>query len=261
MKFNNVRTRMAPTYPMRTANSASSALSIQVLRDTTSSAVEQKEEHATCVVVAGGKTYRTAKRIFDIVFSLLVLVCSLPVSLLVALLIKLESRGPVFFSQQRVGKDGELFTIYKFRTMHANTPKYACTPKDDCRDNRVTRVGRVLRQSGLDELPQFFNVLRGDMSVVGPRPEMLFLVERYSERQRMRLCVQPGITGPWQLSAARCVPISENLHFDEEYIRNRSFSYDLLLVARTFFLTFRLVWRVMISPSCRRDVRGDFTRS
>lgn len=259
MKLNNVRTRMAPTYSTRTGKAASSGLSMQTVHDAAVRAVERKDASLHCVA-AGGKVYLAAKRVFDIFFSLAVLVSTLPLTLLVALAIKLESRGPVLFSQQRVGKDGRLFTIYKFRSMYTHSPRYACTPKDDCQDARVTSVGRLLRQSGLDELPQFFNVLRGDMSVVGPRPEMFFLVERYTDRQRLRLCVHPGITGPWQLSAARCLPISENLHYDEEYVRNRSFGYDLLLVARTCILTVRLVCRVLLAPSCRRDVRKDLTR-
>ncbi len=195
--------------------------------------------------------YRVAKRAFDLGFSLLLLVVTLPFSLLLVLAVKASSPGPVFFSQQRVGKDGKLFTIYKFRTMYANAPKYAVTPTSDMCDPRVTRVGRLLRRSGLDELPQFINVLRGEMSVVGPRPEMAFLVDNYSAAQRRRLCVLPGITGPWQLSSARHKPIHEHLEYDDYYLQNASFSYDLQLVARTAWFTLRiLLKRLLRAPFC-----------
>lgn len=159
--------------------------------------------------------YLRAKRLFDLCFASAIIVFSAPVSLIIALAVKLESPGPVFFSQKRVGKNGKLFTLYKFRTMFITAPKYATTPKDDSCDPRVTRVGRLLRRTGLDELPQFYNVLRGHMSVVGPRPEMQFLVDQYSPRQRRRLNVTPGVTGPWQLSPHRTLPIGDHIEHDE----------------------------------------------
>ncbi|RMF83465.1 MAG: sugar transferase [Nitrospinota bacterium] len=179
------------------------------------------------------------KRIFDLCFASVVLFLTLPLFPVIALLIRWDSPGPIFFRQQRVGKDGKLFTMYKFRTMYVQADPYAPTPVDDRQDARVTRVGYFLRKSGLDELPQFFNVIKGEMSVVGPRPEMPFLVEKYTERQRKRLQVLPGITGLWQISSARNRPIHENLQYDYYYIRHQSLWLDLIIVGKTFLLTFR----------------------
>ncbi|MFG0297849.1 MAG: sugar transferase [Maioricimonas sp. JB045] len=184
-----------------------------------------------------------SKRCFDIVFSASVLLLTAPFSLLVALAIWLESGGPILFRQQRVGKNGRLFWIYKFRSMYPETPKYAITPTNDECDPRVTRVGRLLRKSGLDELPQFWCVLRGDMSVVGPRPEMPFIVEAYTPRARRRLRVLPGITGPWQISPHRHEPIHENLHYDLYYLAHRSLQLDLVLIVRTAVLAFLALYR------------------
>ena len=181
----------------------------------------------------------TGKRMFDAVFSLCVLILSLPAIILVAAAIRLTSSGPAIFRQQRIGKDGKPFTIYKFRTMYVDAAPYATTPRSDDRDPRVTWIGRYLRRSGSDELPQFVNVLRGEMSVVGPRPEMPILVEQYTPRQRRRLRVLPGVTGLWQINEARRDPIHENLHFDMYYIRNRSAWLDLTLIARTCFVMVR----------------------
>lgn len=187
------------------------------------------------------------KRAFDIFFSLCVLTAFAPLLAIIALAVRLTSVGPVLFRQQRVGHNGRLFTIYKFRSMHVTANPYARTPASDDDDRRVTRVGRLLRKTGLDELPQFFNVLKGDMSVVGPRPEMEFLVQTYTARQRRRLSVKPGITGPWQISEARREPIHENLQYDLYYIRHQSFLLDLEMIARTFLIMLRP--RVYESPA------------
>ncbi len=257
MKLSTMRDRMDSSLSYRTGGSVVSSRSTQAAQPSATSSAHDQAQASCAAFPVKGRFYLFSKRLFDILFSSAVIVCTLPVTMLVALGIRLDSCGPIFFSQQRVGKDGKLFTIYKFRSMQCHSPKYACTPVDDCQDSRVTRVGKILRQSGLDELPQFFNVLRGDMSVVGPRPEMPFLVEQYNDRERARLYVTPGITGPWQLSAARCQPICENLQYDEEYIRRRSMGYDLLIVAKTAILTLKLLTRVFASPACKRDVRRD----
>ncbi|HEY3320501.1 MAG TPA: sugar transferase [Planctomycetota bacterium] len=176
------------------------------------------------------------KRLFDILFSLIVLFN--PVSLvlfpLIALLVRMTSPGPVFFAQQRIGQGGRAFIMYKFRTMHADAPAYAVTPRSSG-DQRITLLGRWLRKLSIDELPQFWNVLRGDMSVVGPRPEMPQIVEHYTSLQRQRLCVKPGITGIWQISADRRNPIHENLDYDLYYIEKQSFFLDLMIILTTGF--------------------------
>ncbi len=175
-----------------------------------------------------------AKRAFDICFSAVVVVALAPVLCLIGLLIKQQSPGPVFFKQQRIGRDGRTFTMWKFRTMHVHMGGDAPTPNSPY-DPRITPIGRWLRRYSLDELPQFFNVLFGGMSVVGPRPEMRFIVDGYDSFQRERLRAKPGITGLWQISYARAAAIHDNLDYDLYYIENQSFLLDLVIVALTVF--------------------------
>ncbi|MDR3413010.1 MAG: sugar transferase, partial [Formivibrio sp.] len=134
--------------------------------------------------------------------------------------------------QMRVGRGGKTFELYKFRTMRVEAPKYGFHPTDSD-DPRLTRVGRWLRRTSLDELPQLINVLKGEMSLVGPRPEMPFIVERYNNYHRQRLQVIPGLTGLWQLSADRAFLIHENIQYDLYYIRNRNFFMDLAILLHT----------------------------
>src|SRR5579872_1049267 len=178
------------------------------------------------------------KRAADIVLSLVLLVLLAPLMLLIALLICMDSPGPVFFVQERVGRNGRLFPIFKFRSMHVTASAYDCSPTEP-RDPRVTRMGRLLRRAGLDELPQLLNVLLGHMSLVGPRPEMPFLVERYRDEHRPRLQVSPGITGLWQLSADRALPIHENTQYDLYYIRNRTLCMDWAILLHTLLFAIR----------------------
>ena len=179
-----------------------------------------------------------AKRTVDIVGSSLLLALFAPILFLIAVLIRLDSPGPALFVQKRVGRNGKLFDIFKFRSMHADVPKYDRSPTRS-NDPRITRVGRFLRQSSLDELPQLLNVFLGNMSLVGPRPEMPFLVQRYSCEHRVRLQVVPGITGLWQLSADRAFPIHKNIHHDLYYVRNRTFCLDLAILLHTLFFATR----------------------
>ena len=175
-----------------------------------------------------------AKRLTDLILSLFVIAALAPVLLLIAILIKRESKGPVFFRQQRIGRDGVPFGMIKFRTMHRDMSGDAPAPRSPF-DPRITRIGRWLRRYSLDELPQFFNVLHGTMSIVGPRPEMRFIVEQYDSLQRERLRVKPGITGLWQISYARKQAIHENIDYDLYYIENQSFLLDAVIIALTGF--------------------------
>jgi exopolysaccharide biosynthesis polyprenyl glycosylphosphotransferase len=150
------------------------------------------------------------RRVLDIFVSSVVIILAAPVLAVTAFLIKRESAGPVFFVQRRVGRNGKAFPMIKFRTMHHELGGDAPAPRSPY-DPRITRIGRWLRRYSLDELPQFFNVLVGDMSVVGPRPEMRFIVDQYGPLERERLRVKPGITGLWQISYARAAAIHENL--------------------------------------------------
>jgi exopolysaccharide biosynthesis polyprenyl glycosylphosphotransferase len=179
-----------------------------------------------------GLGYEAAKRAMDITLSLTAALLTLPFWLCAIVLIKADSRGPVFFSQSRVGKNGKEFSIYKFRTMHAETDAYARSPKSS-EDDRITRSGRLLRKFSLDELPQIINVISGDMSIVGPRPEMPFIVARYKEWEKKRLSVRPGITGLWQIIGRKDLPLEENIQYDFFYIKNRSLAMDFSIILRT----------------------------
>jgi exopolysaccharide biosynthesis polyprenyl glycosylphosphotransferase len=182
--------------------------------------------------------FEVLKRFVDLFLSTLAICALSPLGLLLALLIRFDSPGPVFFRQVRVGKGGKTFKIFKFRSMHVNAPTYAKSP-DSSEDPRITKVGRILRRTSLDELPQLINVLLGNMSLVGPRPEMEYLVKQYTDFQRQRLQVLPGITGLWQLSADRAFHIHENPEYDLYYIRNRGFFLDMAILIHTFFFAMR----------------------
>jgi lipopolysaccharide/colanic/teichoic acid biosynthesis glycosyltransferase len=197
----------------------------ELLRDTMQSAYEVNE---FSLKYASG----VFKRGFDVLGSLILLVVLSPLLFLTAVLIKLDSHGPVFFRHDRVGKHGEMFLLWKFRSMKSTVPKYEVSPRNSA-DARLTRMGRLIRRMSIDELPQLFNVLRGDMSLVGPRPEMPFIVARYRPVERQRLAAKPGITGLWQISAARSFPIHEYLQYDLHYIRNQNAVLDCAILLRT----------------------------
>jgi lipopolysaccharide/colanic/teichoic acid biosynthesis glycosyltransferase len=203
------------------------------------------------------RPYDFFKRIFDIAFSLIVLAAASPFCLLVAIAIKMTSRGPVFYRQTAaIGRGGRPFTLFKFRTMAVGasdashkeaiarfvageslateeTAEGTRPVFKIVRDPRVTAIGRILRKSGLDEIPQFYNVLRGDMSVVGPRPPVKYEYERYDEQQRGRLAVRPGITGLYQVSARSLVSFDRMVEIDLDYIARRSLVLDLSIICRT----------------------------
>jgi lipopolysaccharide/colanic/teichoic acid biosynthesis glycosyltransferase len=179
------------------------------------------------------------KRLMDIVFSVVVLVVGMPLWLLVALAVKIESEGPALYSQVRVGRHGKLFRIYKFRSMRIDAekegPKWATK-----NDSRVTRVGKFIRKTHLDEIPQCWNILRGDMSLVGPRPEVPFFVEKYSSMipyLSRRLKVRPGLTGWYQVNFVEHQEtleyVQERLRYDFFYIENMSFKLDVEIILRT----------------------------
>jgi exopolysaccharide biosynthesis polyprenyl glycosylphosphotransferase len=185
-----------------------------------------------------GAVFEVFKRAFDLVCASALLVMLSPVMLAMAVAIKLDSGGPALFRQTRVGKNGRLFNFFKFRTMYTDAPAYALSPIQKG-DARITRIGRHLRRTSLDELPQLLNVIRGEMSLVGPRPEMPFIVEKYGWRERQRLLVKPGITGLWQLSADRAFLIHDNLQYDLYYIRNRNFFMDVAVLLHTAVFAMR----------------------
>jgi lipopolysaccharide/colanic/teichoic acid biosynthesis glycosyltransferase len=175
-------------------------------------------------------TYALIKRGTDIAGALVGLLLTALVYVPVAIAIKLDSPGPVIFAQLRVGKGEETFRIYKFRTMVIDADLYGSKPTVD--DERVTTVGRWLRRTSLDELPQFYNVLRGEMSLVGPRPEQLPLLVHYRAEEHLRFTVKPGITGWWQVNG-RKQPMYEHLDDDVYYVKHRSLRLDLWIILRT----------------------------
>jgi len=174
----------------------------------------------------------TVKRLLDILVAAIVLVLCLPLFAITAILIRRDDKGPVFFKQMRIGQNGQPFRMYKFRTMHEDDCGDARAP-DDAEDPRITPVGRHLRRYSLDELPQFINVFLGHMSVVGPRPEMPFIVDEYGPLERERLRAKPGITGLWQISYHRQEAIHENLDYDVYYVENQSLLLDVVIMCLT----------------------------
>jgi exopolysaccharide biosynthesis polyprenyl glycosylphosphotransferase len=183
-------------------------------------------------------SYERAKQVFDFCGAAALLVICSPLFLFLAALIKLDSKGPALFRQERVGLNRRRFRMFKFRTMYVDAPVYAYSPRESD-DRRITRLGRLLRRTSLDELPQLLNVLLGDMSLVGPRPEMPFIVETYAERHSQRLQVKPGITGLWQLSGDRNYLIHENMEYDLYYIQHRNFFMDLAILLHTTIFAMR----------------------
>ena len=150
-----------------------------------------------------------------------------------ALAVKLQDGGPVLYRQRRVGKDGEEFELLKLRTMVVGAEKLGAGYAIDRGDPRITRTGRILRRLSIDELPQLWNVVRGDMSVIGPRPTLRYQVERYDERQRRRLEVKPGITGWAQIHGRAALPWEDRIELDVWYVEHRSPLVDLKILART----------------------------
>ena len=182
--------------------------------------------------------YLIITRITDVVLSLFFLLCSLPITIISAIFILIEDGLPLFFLQERVGKDGKIFTMYKFRSMYNPVKKYAKSPSVND-DKRITKIGKIIREKKIDEIPQFINVLKGEMSIVGPRPEMKFIVDEYNEFELLRLKQIPGVTGEWQLSNCRNYPIHHNVDFDLNYLIKRSIINDMKIILKTLFFTFK----------------------
>jgi len=177
-------------------------------------------------------------RSLDIIGSVFILLVSMPVTILISLLIKISSRGPVLYKQQRVGKDGEIFTLYKFRTMVKDAEKKVGPVLAQQNDVRVTKIGRVLRTTRIDELPQLFNVLRGDMSLVGPRPERPHFVKLHKALQGLRLAVKPGLTGLAQTRSFYSLHPKHKIKYDFLYIQRRSLLLNLYILMKTVPVVF-----------------------
>jgi len=180
-----------------------------------------------------------AKRAIDLLLGTVGTIVGAPLIALAAALIRLESPGHPIYTQTRVGKDGRPFQIYKLRTMVRGAEFTGAGLAIQEGDDRITRVGRVLRRTSLDELPNLWNVVRGEMSIVGPRPTVQVQVDQYSERQRGRLAVKPGLTGWAQINGRASLPWSERIELDLWYVEHQSLKLDLGILARTWRLVLK----------------------
>lgn len=188
-------------------------------------------------------TYLILKRLFDIIAALVGIIILSPVLLITIAAIRMDSIGPILFFQERHGFKGKIFKMYKFRSMVVNAEQLLndLESKNEVsghmfkikNDPRITRVGRIIRKTSIDELPQLFNVLKGDMSIVGPRPPIPREVVKYDAWQTLRLSVKPGLTGLWQVSGRNDIGFEEMVRLDLKYIRERGFWYDLKLIFKT----------------------------
>ena len=194
------------------------------------------------------KLYKFIKNLFDLLFSLLFLISFLPLFIIIALLIKLSSRGPIFFLQKRIGKNNVQFKCIKFRTMYPEAKDILenLLMKDSLlkkefeethkikNDPRITPIGKLLRKSSLDELPQFINVLRGEMSIIGPRPIVKDEKKKYGKNLKKILLIKPGITGLWQVSGRNNLTYKRRVLLDLNYVENYNLLMDLRILFRTF---------------------------
>ncbi len=202
------------------------------------------ENKSESVIVNHSIFYRTIKRLADIILSIIALIVLMPVFVATAVAIKIEDKGPVFFCQDRAGKDGQSFLMYKFRSMCVNAQAMhkdllkmnelkgpAFKMKDD---PRVTRVGRFIRRTSIDELPQLINIIKGEMSIVGPRPLPTYENDKLNEFQKQRLLVKPGLTCYWQVSGRNDIEFDDWMNLDIKYINDASIWTDLKLIGKTF---------------------------
>lgn len=200
---------------------------------------EKKYEHSSTK-----KIYIRIKRVFDIILSIMALILLSPVFLIISIAIKLDSKGKVIFKHKRIGKNGKEIYIYKFRTMVENaqevmktfTPEQMKEFKENYKlanDPRITKVGNFLRKSSLDELPQLLNILKGDLSIIGPRPIIEEELERYGEKKSTFLSVTPGLTGYWAANGRSCTSYEDRIKMELYYVENISFKLDMKVFFKT----------------------------
>lgn len=207
-------------------------------------AISRTGDAETTFELQDSRLYEASKRLFDLTLGIMVMILLIPIFPIIAIMIKLDSAGPVFYKQQRVGKGGKLFSFYKFRSMVKGADAERELVKELNEqdgpifkikaDPRITAVGGFLRRSSLDEIPQIINVVIGNMSMVGPRPALPSEVAGYQPWHRRRLEVKPGITCLWQISGRSHIGFNEWMRLDLEYLKNRSFRTDLLIFLKTF---------------------------
>ena len=193
------------------------------------------EADTNSTVVKNGLIYEYTKRVFDVVLSSIGLIVAIPLMVIIGIAIKLDTKGPIFYCQERVGKNGKVYTLYKLRSMHENAEENGAQWAEED-DPRVTKVGRFIRKTRLEELPQLFNVLKGDMSLVGPRPERPVFTYQFNEEIPgfiNRLQVKPGLTGLAQVNGGYELGPAEKLEYDLYYIENRSIWMDIKIILKT----------------------------
>jgi len=207
--------------------------------------VSQIAQTSTVQPIEFNTHYLRAKRVLDIVFTLLVAPFLLLVGIIIAICIKLDSEGPIFFRQTRIGRNGVAFQMLKFRSMYVNGDenvhkkrveemmRNGQTLDKEKNDPRITKIGRFIRRTSLDELPQFWNVLMGEMTLVGPRPPIAYEVALYSDKDWLRLAGLPGLTGTWQVYGRSAVTFEDMVDMDIAYLREQSFWKDLKLIFLT----------------------------
>lgn len=211
--------------------------------------LDKLQKACNCEVkVQKSTAYFVVKRLADLILSILGIILMSPIMLITAIAIKIESEGPVIFSQQRVGKDGKLFKMYKFRSMvpEAEQLKEKLMDQNEMsgpmfkitNDPRITRVGKFIRKTSIDELPQLINVIKGDMSLVGPRPNLPNEVEKFSDYHKLKLLAKPGLTCYWQVMGRSSIGFEEWMKLDIKYIEERNLWVDTKLIFRTFFVLF-----------------------
>ena len=184
---------------------------------------------------------RCVKRVIDVVISLLILVILSPIFLIAIIAIKIESKGPAIFKQTRLGKDGKEFTFYKFRSMVVNAEHTGSGVYSEKGDSRVTKVGRILRATSIDELPQAVNILKGDMSLIGPRPPLTYHpwpIDEYTAEQKRMFDVRPGVTGWAQINGRKCVEWNKRIELNVWYVDHVSFIFDLKIFFKTILKVF-----------------------
>lgn len=224
---------------------ATTVLEMDTIISTPYKHIEYVLTHKSNEYSEGSRTYLFFKRFFDVLLSIIGLICLSPLFIIVSVLIKMDDpNGGIFFKQKRVGKNGDTFYMYKFRSMvsnaetllndivHLNEVEGAMFKIKD--DPRITKIGSFLRKTSLDELPQLWNVIKGEMSLVGPRPPLLKEVELYTERDLLRLLVVPGCTGLWQATVRNTVGFKEMVEIDLDYIVSKSIFMDFKIILMTF---------------------------
>ncbi|MDR3668724.1 MAG: sugar transferase [Ignavibacteriaceae bacterium] len=179
-----------------------------------------------------GKQDGLVKRFTDIILSILILLITSPFLIISAIAIKLESKGPIIFKHERIGKDGKIFIMYKFRGMIDNALSYG-PELTQVNDPRITKVGKILRRTSIDELPNFFNVLKGDMSIVGPRPEIPSIATKYDQSQQEIFKFKPGVTGFSQINGRQLLKPDERVRMEIDYYGDSNFFSDLMVIFRT----------------------------